>query len=407
VAGDTLETDVRLLLGTTTPSIPPESVSTAVRSIEVIQSSRCPSGFRVTFAAQRYNADDTLGTEYPLLDTGLLDPFVRLQVLVQPSDSVLPTVLMDGFITRQEVVVGQDGEATITVIGEDVSVKMDLIEISAEFQNLTDSAIVTQILGGYSALGITPSVTAPTGESAPQNWVPQQNCTDRYFVQMLAARHGFFFYVLPGSLPGVNTAYWGPPVTSGSAQKALTTNMSMVDNLRSLSLSYDALAPTITYGSVLDLTQSPAAAVAVAVGSASSLMDLASTGPIPSSVSSVATTPSTFTSQLSTLGSRGTLFLHPGLSATDAQSLAQAKTNRSAQEVVVVEGEVDTAKYGAILQAAGLVDLRGVGGRYDGTYFVKQVSHNFSFDDEDLSYFQKFVLVREGFGSTIQMVTNY
>jgi hypothetical protein len=404
---DTLETDVRLLLGATTPSIPPESVSAAVRSIEVIQTSRCPSGFRVTFAAQRYSPDDQTGTEYPLLDSGLLDPFVRLQVLVQPSTSLLPTVLMDGFITRQEVVVGQDGATTITVIGEDVSVKMDLIEISAEFQNLTDSAIVTQILGSYSSLGITPSVTAPASESAPQSWVPQQNCTDRYFIQMLAVRHGFFFYVLPGTVAGTNTAYWGPPVTTGSAQKALTTNMSMANNLRSLSLSYDALAPTITYGSVLDMTQSPAAAVAVAIGSASSVLGLASTGPIPSSVSSVATTPSSFTSQLSTLTSRGTLFLHPGLSATDAQSLAQAKTNRSAQEVVVVEGEVDTAKYGAILQAAGLVDLRGVGGRYDGTYFVKQVSHNFSFDDEDLSYFQKFVLVREGFGSTIQMVTNY
>jgi len=404
---DTFETDVRLLLGATTPAIPPELVNSAVTSIEVIQSSRCPSGFRVTFAAQRYSADDQIGSEFPLLDTGLLDPFVRLQVLVQPSTSILPTVIMDGFITRQEVVVGQDGTATITVIGEDVSVKMDLIEISAEFQNLADSAIVTQILGSYSSLGITPSVTAPTGESAPQSWVPQQNCTDRYFIQMLAGRHGFFFYVLPGSFPGMNTAYWGPPVTTGSSQKTLTTNMSMVNNLRSISLSYDALAPTITYGSVLDLTQSPAVAVPVAVGSASSVLGLASTGPIPSSVSSIATTPSSFSSQLSTLASRGTLFLHPGLSATDAQNLAQAKTNRSAQEVVVVEGEVDTAKYGAILQAAGLVDLRGVGGRYDGTYFVKQVSHNFSLDEENSSYFQKFVLVREGFGSTIQMVTNF
>jgi len=404
---DFFATDVWLLLGTTTPSAPPEAVTAAVRTLEVIQSSRCPSGFRVSFAAPRYDPDDQTGTEYPLLATGLLDPFVRVQVLVQPPDSILPTVLMDGFITRQELTVGADGATTITVIGEDVSVKMDLIEISAEFQNLADSAIVTQILGNYSSLGVTPSVTAPTGESAPQSWVPQQNCTDRYYVQMLAARHGFLFYVLPGATAGMNTAYWGPQVTSGSAQKALTTNMSMANNLRSLTLTYDALAPTITYGSVLDLTQSPAAAVPVAIGSASSVFGFAATGPIPSAVSSVATTPSSFTSQLSTLSSRGTLFLHPGLSATDAQNLAQAKTNRSAQEVVVVEGEVDSSKYGSVLQAAGLVDLRGVGGRYDGTYFVKQVNHSFSFDDANLTYFQKFVLVREGVGSTIQAVTNY
>jgi len=403
---DPVQTFVQLLMGNPTPSTAPLALRKMLRSIEVIQSSRCPSGFRLTFTARRYDATDLTGTEYPALDTGLLDPFIRVQVLVQQSTSITATVLIDGFITRQELVVGQEG-TTVTVIGEDVSIKMDLIEISAEFQNLADSAIVKQILGNYSALGVTPSVTAPTGESAPQNWVPQQNCTDRYLIQMLAARHGFLFYILPGSSAGTNTAYWGPPVTTGTSQKALTINMSRADNLSSLTMTYDALAPTITYGSVLDLTQSPVAAVPVAVGSASSLLDLAATGPIPSAVSSVATTPSTFTSQLATLSTRGTLFLHPGLSATDAQNLAQAKTNRSAQEVVVIEGEIDTVKYGAILQAAGLVDLRGVGTRYDGTYFVKQVNHSFTFEKTSLRYLQKFVLVREGFDTTIQAVTDY
>ena len=402
-----VKTSVILMLGTTTPAIVPLLLRKALRNIEVIQSSRCPSGFRLTFAAERYDPVNGTSTEYPLLDTDLLDPFVRVQVLVQQGTNPLPTVLIDGFITRQEVTVAGDDLTTITVIGEDVSVKMDLIEISAEFANLADSAIVTQILGNYSSLGITPSVTAPTGEAAPVSWVPQQNCTDRYFVQMLAARHGFQFYIKPGSTAGLNTAYWGPTVTSGSPQKTLTTNMSKVNNLRSVTMSYDALAPTITYGSVLDLTQSPAAAVPVAVGSASSLLGFATAGPIPSALSGVATTPSTFSSQLSTLSARGTLFLHPGLSATDAQNLAQAKTNRSAQEVVVVEGEVDTASYGSILQATGLVDLRGVGDRYNGTYYVKQVNHSLSLESASWLYLQKFVLVREGFGSTISMVTNF
>jgi phage protein D len=403
---DPVQTFVQLLMGSPTPSSAPLALRKLLRTIEVIQSSRCPSGFRMTFSAPRYDATDLTGTEYPALDTDLLDPFVRVQVTVQPSTSTTATVLMDGFITRQEVVVGQEG-TTVTVIGEDVSVMMDLIEISAQFQNTADSAIVKQILGNYSSLGVTLSVTVPTGESAPANWVPQQNCTDRYLIQMLAARHGFLFYVLPGSSAGTNTAYWGPPVTTGTSQKALTINMSRADNLTSLTMTYDALAPTITYGSVLDLTKNPAAAVPIAVGSANPLLNLAQTGPIPSAVSSVATTPSTFTTQLSTLTTRGTLFLHPGLSAIDAQNLAQAKTNRSAQEVVVIEGEVETAQYGAILQTAGLVDLRGVGTRYDGTYFVKQVNHNFTFEKNGLRYLQKFVLVREGFDSKIQAVTDY
>lgn len=395
-------TAISIKLGATQPSDPPPDLVKALRAVEVIQGIRCPAGFRLSFLADRYPSGPGALADYPLLDPGLLDPFVRVYVLVTTS-SGSPQVLMDGFITRQELTIGKEG-TTITVIGEDVSVKMDLFEVSAEFQNLTDSAIATQILGQYSSLGITPSVTAPTGESAPANWVPQQNSTDRWFLQMLAARHGFLFCMQPGPSAGQNTAYWGPPITTGNRQPALTTAMGPRDNLRSLSLSYDALAPTLTYGSVLDLTQQPAQPVPVAIGSATQVPGLSQTPAIASSAASLASAPASFTSQLSTLGLRGSLLLHPGLAVADAQQLGQSKTNRSVQEVVVVEGELDTAEYGAILTAPGLVDLRGVGNRYDGTYYVKQVHHLLSLEQDQWSYLQRFILTRDGFGSTIATV---
>lgn len=377
----------------------------ALRAIEVIHGSRCPSGFRLSFEGDRYPAETGSLTDYPILDTGLLDPFIRVQVLVKPEDSD-EVVLIDGFVTRQEIAVDSQETATITILGEDVSVKMDLFEISAEYESLTDSAIVKQILGKYSSLGVDPDVTAPSGESAPQDFVPQQNSTDRYYLQMLAARHAFLFYLQPGSTAGKSTAYWGPPVTTGESQKALTTNMGRANNVLSLTLSYDALAPTLTYGQVLDLSQDPASPVAVSIGSADQLPGLASTPPISSSFESLAQDPtgSGFTSQLATLDVRGTLLLHPGLGATDARSVGQAKTNRSIQEVVRVEGEVDTAEYGVILTAPGLVDVRGVGKRYDGTYYVKQVRHSLTLEEGEWSYSQKFVLTREGTGSTITTV---
>jgi hypothetical protein len=397
------ELTVTLLMGATTPAVVPADLLGALTSIEVVQGSRCPSGFRLTFSADRYPPIQGVIDDYPLFSEGLLDPFVRVQILVTPFEASTQ-VLIDGFITRQELTIDENANSLITVLGEDVSVKMDLFEVSAEFPTLTDSAIVTQILGNYSSLGITASVTAPSGESAPSSWVPQQNSTDRYYVQMLAARHAFQFFVQPGASAGQNTAYWGPPVTTGDRQKALTTNIRGSNNLLKLSLSYDSLAPTVTYGSALDLTQTPAVATPITVGSATQVPGLSSTAAIPSSASSLASTPSSFTSQLSTLALRGSLLLHPGLTVTDAQNLGQAKTNRSAQELAVVEGELDVDEYGAVLIAPGLVDLRGVGNRYDGSYYVKQATHVLNNINGAWSYTERFVLTRGGTGKTITEV---
>lgn len=396
-------TIVKLKIGEGTPQDAPEELLAALDGIEVAQGDSCPSGFRLSFQGDRYPGEPGPMPEYPILATGLLDPFNRVQVITQPQGDS-ESVLIDGFITHQEVTVDNEGRALVTVLGEDVSLKMDLVEVSTEFPSLTDSAIVSQILGQYSSLGIDPQVTAPADESAPQDYVPQQNSTDRYHLQMLAARHGYLFYVVPGSSVGTNTAYWGPPVTTGSSQKALTLNMGPANNLSALSLRYEALAPTVAYGQVLDLTQTPAQAVEVGVGAADPAQSLATTGALPSSGAGLASDPAGYASSIADLAVRGSLLIHPGATTGEATTLAQGKVNRSLHEAVVAEGELDTSKYGDILATPGLVDLRGVGSRYDGTWRVKQVRHLLSFEDGELSYTQKFVLVRGGVGSTITTV---
>lgn len=396
---------MRLLLGQGQPANAPSEIYEALSAVEVIRGTTCPAGFRLSFVAERLPppGKGSSAPDYPLLDTDLLDPFTRVQITVQPEGSS-ETVLIDGYITHQELTLEGQETAVVTVLGEDLSVKMDLVEVSAEYQNLADSAIVRQILDKYSSLGLTAKVTAPEGESAPKDWVPQQNATDRYHVQMLAARHAFLFYLEPGSSPGSNTAYWGPPISSGESQKALTTNLGPADNLRALSLRHEGLAATATYGNVLDLTQQPASVVQVGAGSTSRSPAFATTPAMGSSVSSLAQDPSGYTSKLDSLDARGSLLYHAGMPVADARSLAQAKTDRSVRQAIVAEGEVETARYGAILQAPGLVDLRGVGKRYDGTYYVDQVHHVLSLEVNDWSYLQRFRLRREGTGSTITEV---
>jgi hypothetical protein len=65
-----------------------------------------------------------------------------------------------------------------------------------------------------------------------------------------------------------------------------------------------------------------------------------------------------------------------------------------------VEGELDAARYGGVLEPRGLVGVRGAGYLHDGLYYVKQVTHTLRRG----AYRQKFTLTREGYGSTVPVV---
>jgi hypothetical protein len=64
--------------------------------------------------------------------------------------------------------------------------------------------------------------------------------------------------------------------------------------------------------------------------------------------------------------------------------------------VLTAQGEVDTLRYGSIMEAPGIVGVRGCGINLDGFYYVKSVTHTLSRGE----YRQQFSLAREGFGTT-------
>jgi len=67
---------------------------------------------------------------------------------------------------------------------------------------------------------------------------------------------------------------------------------------------------------------------------------------------------------------------------------------------VTVSGELESVRYGNVLRPRGLVGLRGAGRTYDGTYYVRSVTHSIS----QLSYRQSFSLSREGTGALLPVV---
>lgn len=383
-----------LYVGNLLPTPAPPSLVQALQSAKVTIGDKAPSGFELTFHAERYG----MGTDDPLLAGGLLKPHNR--VILVATINGIPRVLVDGFITGHEYAPG----AKLTVSGEDVSIKMDLFEVSIPWPFMVDTLVVAAVLAKYMLLGILPIVVPSVRDlSIPLDHTPQQNSTDRAYLQQLAKENGYVFFIVPGPTVGVNMAYWGPPIRASvppifnGDQKALSVDMGPFTNVESMTFNYDTTGPTISYG-MLDVCKLPP--VPVAIAGTTRIPALAS-DPALGNYASLATNPLGFLADLATLKVRGSFFQHPGRNWADTLILAQIQTDMSVDNVVTVQGSLDTARYGDVLKAPGLVAVRGAGTSYDGLYYVKQVTHRISSRTTEWEYKQDFVLSREGMGSTI------
>jgi hypothetical protein len=88
------------------------------------------------------------------------------------------------------------------------------------------------------------------------------------------------------------------------------------------------------------------------------------------------------------------------LDETQARARAQGITDKSVDNVVTAQGELDGLQYGGVLKPRGIVGVRGAGLTHDGSYYVKSVSHSISKGQ----YKQRFSLTREGTGPVSMMV---
>jgi hypothetical protein len=368
-----------LLIGPTVPVPAPPLLIENLERVEVTTSDSAQSGFQLVFAAGRSGLADSV--DFPLLTIPLLRPFSRVVLVV--AFSGVPQVLMDGIITHRELTPGdQPGSSSLTVTGRDISVMMGLEEKSAEHPAMPELAIANLILLNYAQLGVLPMVIPPPviDPPIPIERVPVQQGTDLEYLQQLAARFGYVFYVIPGPAPLVNRAYWGPPVRLGVPQPALTANSGSATNVIQVSFRSDALAPTRVVGSVQDrLTNSK-----IPVASVGNLRL-----PLAAMPDWLVNLPNV----------RTTLFRDTGISATQALARAQG-TAEASGDTLVATGRLDALRYGHLLAARGLVGVRGCGWQHDGLYYVQRVSHQIGRD----SYTQSFTISREGVGSTTPVV---
>ncbi len=369
-----------VLAGPTIPVPLPPGETSRLRSVHVTETDDERSVFSLTFDAGR--SGPTAGFDAPLLTGSPVGVGARVALVV--TAGVLPTVLMDGIVTTVGLTPGDEpGSATLTVTGEDVSLLLDREEKDAEWPALDDYPQVLAVLGPYAADGIVPLAVPPADMDPPLpvERVPTQHGTDLAHLTMLAQRHGYVAYVVPGPAPGTSSFYWGPPVRVGVPQPAVSVDLGPVTNVVAPpTFRTDALSPEKVEGSVQD----PSTGAATSVTATSSLRVPLATEPLWA----------THSGDL-----RTTRLRESGTSTTSAMARAQARMDRSV-DAVVGEGELDGARYGGVLRPRGLVGMRGAGYSHDGLWYVRRVEHRLGRG----SYRQAFTIAREGYGSTVPVV---
>lgn len=389
-----------LLIGPTIAVPAPIWLTEALSAVEVTHSDSGRSGFQLTFQVGRSGPWDII--DYNLLKNPLLRPFNRVCLVVRFA--ILPRVLMDGFITQVQLQPSNEpGGSTLTVTGEDVSVRMDMEEKTQEHPAQSDLVVVAKLIALYPDLGLVPAVIPPPAIEVPvpTRETPTQNGTDLQHIQGLAAKYGYVFFVRPGLAPMQNFAYWGPPPRASVPQKALSVNMGPATNVESISFQYNALAPTLVTGVVQDsLTNLQVPVFTVPF---SSRIPLASQPALLFNQPNVRKTLLNVTPQPTGGTAEGPgqqVDASGGLSLAQALARAQATVDASVDRVVTANGELDALRYGELLEPRGLVGVRGVGMSYDGHYYVQSVTHSIRKGE----YKQRFVLNREGTGTLTPLV---
>jgi hypothetical protein len=377
-----LGVNLSLLIGPTVPLPATPDIAEALQSASVTQNDEGRSGFQVVLQVGRAGPTDLL--DYRLLLNPLLRPFNR--VILTVLFNAIPRVLIDGLITNQQFSPGAEpGTATLTLTGEDVSVAMDLEKRRAEWPAMSEMVIANVIIGSYAQYGLVPAVMPPPtiDQPLPIERTPVQQGTDLDYLKTMAQRFGFVFYVEPGPAPGVSTAYWGPPKRAGLPQRALTVNQGPDSNVDSINFTYNGMAPTIVNDVVQDKLTNSSMPVMTFVSFRQP--PLAAMPALPFQLPNVRTS---------------LLDQSSGLSIIEAYARAQGVTDKSVDNVVTAQGELDALRYGDVLTPRGIVGLRGAGFTFDGLYYVKSVSHAISKG----KFKQRFNLSREGTGAITPVV---
>ena len=365
-----------LLVGPVVALPAPKPLMDALTAVEVTTSATGRSGFQLSF---------TLADRSPLQTLFLLaagGPTVELRVIIVATVNGIPQVLMDGVMRHHEVQpAGDAGHSTLFIKGEDLTAVMDLVPLPGLPYPMPAEARVAAMLAKYAMYGIVPMIVPSVVPDTPipVERIPGQQGTDLAYINQLAGKVGYVFYLDPGPVPGISTAYWGPQIKFGIPQPALSVNMDSWTNVEQLSFRYEPQKFRLPIVTIVEpTTHTP---IPIPIPPVTPLNP--PLGLVP------ATTPSGF----DTLDD--TAKLDPG----QALMIGMARASANA-DIVSGNGTLDVLRYGQVLKARQLVGVRGAGPAFDGLHYVDSVTHRISRGE----YKQSFTLTRNALVSNTPIV---
>jgi hypothetical protein len=368
---------LQLYIGPLVPVPAPKVVMDALTELSVTVNDVGRSGFQLSF---------TLSNNSPLHTLFLLtggSPIQILRVVIVVIVSGTPHVIMDGVVTNHQIAPGGEaGHSKLSITGEDLTVLMDKIDFSGfPFPATPVEGRVALLLLKYAFLGLLPLIIPSVliDVPIPTTRIPAQKGTDLAYINELAAKVGYVFYLDPGPAPGANVAYWGPQIKVGTPQRALNINMDAHTNVESLTFAFNNnmnTIPTVFYYDELSKVVIPIPIPPITPLSP----PLGLIPPIPMGLKPVS----------------DDLSKRP---LPQSIMIGMAKAARWA-EAVTARGELDVLPYGDVLKPRRLVGVRGAGTAYDGLYYVKSVTHKIKAGE----YKQSFELSRNGLISTVSRV---
>jgi len=355
-----------LLVGPMEPLPAPKPLADALVSVEVTESATGQSGFQLTFTLSDRGIIET----FFLLAGGSPMPILRVVLLV--TFPGIPQVLIDGVVLHTEVQPdAMSGSSKLVVTGQDLTAMMDLIDFSGlPYPGMSPDIRVLTILAKYAAFGVVPEVIPVPAPDIPVPLlqIPAQQSTDLQYIKQLAHEVGYVFYIVPGPLPGMSQAYWGPQMRLGTPQTALNVNLDTWTNVESLNFRYEpknSVLPIVFIQDPLSKMNIPIPIPPVTPFNP----PLGAFVPPPQKIE-----PLTETAKLN-----------------PAQAIMRgfARSVESA-DVMTGEGTLDVMRYGQPLRARSLVGVRGAGLPWDGMHYVDSVTHNIKPGE----YKESFVLKR-------------
>ena len=341
--------NLELFVGPVVPIPVSKAVLDALVSLKVTTAAKGPSVFELNF---------DLSTRSPLhtlfLVSGGASPVPIMRVVIAVRIGARRQVLIDGVMTHHEVGRGsRPGTASLTVIGEDLSRILDLIDFSGiPYPAMPDFARVALILAKYAFLGIIPKVIPSIllDVPIPTDIIPTHKGKDLDYINALADRVGYVFYMEPGPDVGMSFGYWGPEIKVGRAQPALSLDFDAAKTIDDISFTYDSTKAVLPI--VWIYNQQTKVPIPIPIPDITPLSP--PLGLIPAIPMRIE--PITETAKYSPL--QGVI-------------VGMAKAAQASGKVVTGKGTLDVRVYGQLLEPRKLVGVRGAGNAFDGLYYVE------------------------------------